>query len=90
MNTTTDTPTTGKVELTEYRPGRNIIHIGDPVRVRPPHARTSFKSKVRRITMTPGGLEVEVVDPRFGHIRTVRPECITRLAVSRHQDMVAS
>jgi hypothetical protein len=89
MNTTTNTPTT-KVELTEYRPGRNIIHIGDPVKVRPPHSSTSFKTTVRRITDTPYGLEVEVIDPRFGHFRTVRPECITRLAVSRNQDKVAS
>ena len=79
MNTTQ----TQKTELTEIRPGRNFIRLGDPVRVKPPHG-TSFDTTVRRLTqLSDGTVEVEVVDPRFGHFRTVTPERVTRKAKSR-------
>jgi hypothetical protein len=80
--TTTQTETNA-VELTEYRLNRNYLRIGDPVKVTP-RVGTSFRSDVRRITDRGAGLvEVEVVHPRNGAIRTVTVDRIHRKAVSR-------
>lgn len=77
------------IEVTEYRRGRAVIHLGDRVRVRPaPGRRNGFDAVVQRIRMdeTTGAVrEVDVFGGARGRamFRTFRPERIERIA--RHR-----
>lgn len=72
-------------EVTEYRHNRNWVRKGDTVKAKPV-GRSSFPSRVRRILTDGNGyIEVEVVDPYNGAIRTVTPERITRKAQNKHE-----
>lgn len=73
--------------LTEYRPNRNFIRPGDPVKCRPP-AGGVFRAHVTRILVheQSGNIEIEVVrDGDHRQIRTLRPERVQRLAKSKHE-----
>lgn len=82
------------IEVTEYRQGRGIIHLGDRVHIRPtPGRRNGFDAIVRRIRAdeTTGDIrEVEVFGGPKGRamFRTFRPDRIERLARHRrgHQE----
>ncbi len=75
-------------DVGEFRPGRNFIRIGDPVRCRP-LVGGPFDATVRRIRVdeeTGEAKEVEVVGGRPGHpvaIRTLAPTQIQRRAATK-------
>ena len=75
-------------DVGEFRPGRNFIRIGDPVRCRP-LVGGPFDATVRRIRVneeTGEAREVEVVGGRPGHpvaIRTLPPTRIQRRAATK-------
>jgi hypothetical protein len=75
-------------DVGEFRPGRNFIRIGDPVRCRPPVS-GPFNATVRRIRVdeeTGEAREVEVVGGRPGHpvaIHTLPPTRIQRRAATK-------
>ncbi|MEW6474285.1 MAG: hypothetical protein AB1679_18695 [Actinomycetota bacterium] len=77
------------IEVSEFRRGRAVIHLGDRVRVRPtPGRRNGFEAVVQRIRIDEAtGLvrEVDVFGGARGRamFRTFRPERIERLA--RHR-----
>lgn len=77
------------IEVTEYRPGQGVIHLGDRVRIRPtPGRRNGFDAIVQRIRIdeTTGEVrEVEVFGGARGRamFRTFRPDRIERVA--RHR-----
>ena len=77
------------IEVTEYRRGRGVVHLGDRVRIRPtPGRRNGFEAVVQRIRIDEAtGLvrEVDVFGGARGRamFRTFRPERIERLA--RHR-----
>jgi hypothetical protein len=77
------------IEVTEYRQGRGVIHLGDRVRIRPtPGRRNGFDAVVHSIRMdeTTGDVrEVQVFGGSKGRAmyRTFRPDRIERLA--RHR-----
>jgi hypothetical protein len=79
---------TALIDVDEYRPGRNFIRIGDPVRCRP-LVGGPFDATVRRIRVdevTGEAKEVEVVGGRPGHpvaIRTLAPTRIQRRAATK-------
>jgi hypothetical protein len=64
--------------------GRNLVRVGDVVRVRPSHrgARNGFDAVVRRISQTLSGqIEVEVFGGPAGRVpavRTFRPDRLAR------------
>ena len=77
------------VPLTAWRPGRNFIRLGDPVRCRPPYGRP-FIGTVLAIgadESTGAVVEVTVVGGANGRraVRTLRPGCIRRVAKTRHE-----
>ena len=82
------------IEMTEYRRGRTVIHLGDRVRIRPtPGRRNGFDAVVHRICAdeTTGDVrEVEVFGGRNGRAmyRTFRPERIEHLARHRRSRSV--
>lgn len=73
------------VEVDSFRPGRNFIRVGDPVRCTPVHGR-AFEATVVRIRADAESGEVVEIDVvggpkgRARAIRTVRPERIARRA----------
>lgn len=80
-------------ELTKFRVGRNFVHVGDVIRVKPskPRKRDGFDTSVRRITGNGHGLavSVEVVDPN-GRLREVYVDRVERrdqtIARSRYNE----
>ena len=69
------------IDVDEYRPGRNFIRIGDPVRCRP-LVGGPFDATVRRIRVdekTGEAREVEVVGGRPGHPVAIRTLPLTRI-----------
>jgi hypothetical protein len=81
------------IDVGEFRPGRNFIRIGDPVRCRPLVGRP-FEATVRRIRVdqeTGEAKEIEVVGGRPGHplaIRTLPPARIQRRAATKAGERV--
>lgn len=74
--------------LTEYRPNRNFIRVGDTVKCKPTVGK-SFKAKVTRIIQHDDGqIEIEVVGGINGHnaFRTFLPERIERIAQTRVEE----
>lgn len=75
-------------DVGEFRPGRNFVRIGDPVRCRPLVGRP-FEATVRRIRVdqeTGEAKEIEVVGGCPGHpiaIRTLPPARIQRRAATK-------
>lgn len=66
-----------KIELSEYQHAKDLIKVGEVVKVRA-HGMTPFSATVRRIVQLPSGtIEVEVIDPRYRHFRTVTPDRVT-------------
>lgn len=76
-------------EVEGYQPNRNWVRVGDRVKCRPLSG-GRFEAKVRKILADEEGVirEVEVVGGRGGrsHIRTFRPDRITRMAQSRIEE----
>ncbi len=77
------------VTIGAYRPGRNSIGLGDPVRCRPTHGRpfTGTVLAIRADESTGAVLETTVVEGanRRRSVRTLRPEGISRVAKSSHE-----
>ena len=73
-------------KITEYRPGRNFIRVGDTVKCKPLVGR-SFKAVVTDIAQRDetGEVEITVVGGINGHkaFRTFTPEKIARVAQTR-------
>jgi hypothetical protein len=79
------------IEVTEYRRGRAVVHLGDRVRIRAtPGRRNGFDAVVHRIRVneaTGDVLEVDVFGGSRGRamFRTFRPDRIERVA--RHRQV---
>ena len=82
------------VEVPLYRPNRNFVRVGDPVRVEP-RVGKPFEARVLRILADRESgevREVEVVGSRGDHplaIRTVVPSCVHRRAVTKGGERVS-
>lgn len=80
------------IDVTEFRRGRAVIHLGDRVRIRnTPGRRNGFDAVVQRIRVdvTTGAVrEVDVFGGSRGRamFRTFRPDRIERLARHRRAD----
>lgn len=84
------------IEISEYRRGKSIIHLGDRVRIRPtPGRRNGFEAIVRRIRADEASGAVREIDVFGGPrgramFRTFRPDRVERLARhrrdQRHQE----
>jgi hypothetical protein len=77
------------IEVTEYRRGRAVVHLGDRVRIRAtPGRRNGFDAVVHRIRIDEATGDVREVDVFGGSrgramFRTFRPDRIERIA--RHR-----
>ena len=74
------------IPITEYRPGRNFIRVGDTVKCKPKVGK-SFKAVVTQIAQRDetGEIEITVIGgkPGFKAIRTFTPDKIDRVAQTR-------
>lgn len=68
-----------------YRVGRNFIRVGDAVKAKPFGRKTFGLAKVTRIDIDDQGevVGVEVKDERSTSVRTVTPDRIKRIALTK-------
>lgn len=78
-----------RTDVTEWRPGRNFVRLGDVVKVAPskPGKHDGFTGRVTRMVADDGTVTEVTLGTDRG-VRTVRADRVHRVAQQRHGEAV--